>query len=73
LTVKPGITDLASLEFIRLDQHVGADDPDETYRREVLPRKNRLRIEYVDRQSLGLDLSILWRTALSVGRSLLRR
>lgn len=73
LTVRPGITDLASLEFIRLDQHVGTEDPDGTYRRDVLPRKNRLRMEYVDRQSLGLDLAILCRTVLSVGRSFLKR
>ncbi len=30
-------------------------------------------MEYVDRQSLGLDLAILCRTVLSVGRSLLNR
>lgn len=62
LDVRPGITDLSSIEFRDLQSHVGARDPDEVYRREILPRKNRLRLQYVERQSLALDLSILLRT-----------
>ena len=62
LTVRPGITDLASIEFVDLAQQVGHRDPDETFRRCVLPRKNTLRLKYVREQSFALDLSILGST-----------
>ena len=73
LDVKPGITDLASLAFFRLDLVVGGDDPDAVFRTEVLPRKNALRLAYVERQSLALDLQIIGRTAVAVLGALLRR
>jgi len=62
LDVRPGITDLSSIEFRDLQSHVGSLDPDGVYRREILPRKNRLRLQYVERQSLALDVAILFRT-----------
>ena len=66
LSVRPGITDLACLEFGDLQDVVGSEDPDGTFRDLVLPRKNALRLRYVDERSLGLDLAILARTALLV-------
>ncbi|RUL87077.1 sugar transferase [Tautonia sociabilis] len=66
LSVRPGITDLACLEFGDLQEVVGGDDPDGTFRALVLPRKNALRLRYVEERSLGLDLAILARTALLV-------
>jgi len=66
LSVRPGITDLASLEFNDLQECVGADDPDRTYREKVLPRKNQLRLKYVSERSLWLDFAILLRTILVV-------
>lgn len=62
LSVRPGITDLASLEFHDLQSAVGGKDPDQIYRERVLPRKNKLRLRYVDTQSLIGDLRILLRT-----------
>jgi lipopolysaccharide/colanic/teichoic acid biosynthesis glycosyltransferase len=73
LDVRPGITDLSSIEFSDLQAHVGIEDPDETYRRVVLPRKNRLRLQYVDQQSLSLDLEILVRTVALVASRPLRK
>ena len=61
-TVRPGITDLASIELIDLQSIVGSEDPDRVFREQVLPRKNLLRLEYVDRQSLLLDFRILAKT-----------
>lgn len=66
LSVRPGITDLASLEFVDLSSHVGREDPDGIYRQKVLPRKNALRIRYVREQSFLGDLVILARTAVRV-------
>lgn len=74
LSVRPGITDLASLEFVDLQAAVGGDDPDRVYREQVLPRKNELRLRYVETRSLLGDLRILLRTVAKViGRGVTRR
>lgn len=62
LTVRPGITDLSSLQFINLDEVVGGEDADEKYERLVLNEKNRLRMQYVREQSFYLDMKIFFRT-----------
>ncbi len=67
LSVRPGITDLASLEFADLQSLVGSTDPDQVFRDQVLPRKNQLRMQYVAEQSLRGDLNILFRTVALIG------
>jgi lipopolysaccharide/colanic/teichoic acid biosynthesis glycosyltransferase len=62
LTVRPGITDYASLEFINLGDILGNDAPDTVYEEQVRPVKNALRIKYVKEQSLPGDLIIIART-----------
>lgn len=66
LSVRPGITDLACIQFSDLQEHVGEEDPDTTYRTRVLPMKNALRLKYAREQSLLLDLQIITRTAALV-------
>jgi len=73
LTVRPGITDLASLEFSDLQNVVGADGPDDTFRKHVLPRKNQLRLKYVDEQSFTGDLAILFLTTAVVASKPFRK
>ena len=63
LSVKPGITDLASLYFVDMDAVLGSGDVDARYQTEVEPIKNQLRIQYVKRQSYLLDVRILIETA----------
>lgn len=55
LRVRPGITDFSSIEFIELDGIVGEVDADGVYERQVLHRKNKLRIKYVERMSPSTD------------------
>ena len=62
LTVRPGITDLSSLEFNALDEAVGSENPDDVFEKHVLPLKNALRVKYVKERSFGKDLSILFKT-----------
>jgi len=59
LTVKPGITDLASLYFIDMDKTLGSGDVDRKYQTEIEPIKNKLRIKYVKEMSFILDIRIL--------------
>jgi lipopolysaccharide/colanic/teichoic acid biosynthesis glycosyltransferase len=65
---KPGITGLAQLEFHDEARLMTGEDPDRRYREVVLPAKLRLDAEYLDRQSLALDVRILLRTFLTVAR-----
>ena len=66
LSVKPGITDYASLHFINLDQLLGDHNVDDRYRQEIEPVKNRLRIKYATEQSFLVDCKIILHTILRV-------
>ena len=66
LSVKPGITDYASLHFINLDQLLGDHNVDDRYRKEIEPVKNRLRIKYATEQSFLVDCKIILHTILRV-------
>ncbi|WHZ15118.1 MAG: hypothetical protein OJF52_001959 [Nitrospira sp.] len=63
LTIRPGLTDLASLKY--RDESVllaGSDDPEERYVRDILPDKLALARQYMRRSSLGFDLLLILRT-----------
>ena len=63
LTVKPGITDFASLEFKdenELLQH--AEDPERKYLEEILPVKIRYYKKYLKEQSIMTDLTLILKT-----------
>ncbi|MDO8833954.1 MAG: sugar transferase [Vicinamibacterales bacterium] len=66
LTVRPGITDYASMEFLRLDEVLGHEAPDLVYEMRVRPVKNALRVRYVKEQSFAGDLKIIARTLWKV-------
>ena len=63
LSVRPGITDPASIRFRNENRLLaGAADPEATYLREVLPAKLEMNLAYLDRRSLASDVGILLRT-----------
>jgi lipopolysaccharide/colanic/teichoic acid biosynthesis glycosyltransferase len=64
LSVRPGITDLASLYFSDMDAVLGSGDVDARYMTEVEPIKNSLRLRYVKERSYWMDLMILIETAM---------
>jgi lipopolysaccharide/colanic/teichoic acid biosynthesis glycosyltransferase len=70
LTVRPGITDLASLKFHDEAAILGAvPNPEETYLRSILPQKLHLGKEYVRGSSLALDIAVIAKTlAALIGR-----
>jgi len=67
LTVKPGITDFASIwnsdEGKILE---GAEDPDKAYMELIWPEKKRLQLKYVKEKSFITDLKIIWQTVLAI-------
>lgn len=67
LSVLPGITDLASIEFRNENAMLeGADDPVATYLNEIMPIKLDYYVSYVEQRSLWLDLKIIFRTFWAV-------
>ena len=68
LEVRPGITDFSSIEFINLDEIVGAGNADEMYEKYVLKRKNELRIRYAREVSAKTDLVLFFKTVFYVLR-----
>jgi lipopolysaccharide/colanic/teichoic acid biosynthesis glycosyltransferase len=62
LSVRPGITDYASLEFIHLGEVLGNENPDQVYEQEVRPLKNALRVKYVKEQNFWGDIGIILKT-----------
>lgn len=62
-SIRPGITDNASLEFRNEEEILAAsDDPEVTYREVVLPRKLYLYEDYVRNRTFLGDIRILFRT-----------
>ncbi len=63
LLVKPGITDLASLEYFSENELLAKSaNPEETYIKEIMPAKLELNKKYISQMSLGNDIKIIFRT-----------
>jgi lipopolysaccharide/colanic/teichoic acid biosynthesis glycosyltransferase len=68
LSVRPGITDMASIVFAdEGDILRGADDPDLRYQQIIRPWKSRLALLYVDRggSRVTVDIKLLWLTVMN--------
>jgi lipopolysaccharide/colanic/teichoic acid biosynthesis glycosyltransferase len=67
LSIRPGITDLASIVFAdEGDVLKGSDDPDLLYNQIIRPWKSRLALLYVDKRTFLTDLRIISLTALAI-------
>lgn len=65
LTVRPGITDLASLKYRHESELLGQfPDPDAAYINVLLPDKIALGREYIRRSSIWFDLVLILKTVL---------
>lgn len=67
LTVRPGITDYASIEY--LDENTllaQSDDPDKTYIEEIMPAKIRLNMKYINNPSFSEYLKIIFKTITAI-------
>ncbi|GAB6192079.1 sugar transferase [Desulfocastanea catecholica] len=69
LSVRPGITDWASIQFKDENDILGrALDPEKAYVEEILPVKQRYYVEYVRERSFFGDLHIIVATLMAVFR-----
>lgn len=67
LSVKPGITDFASIEYKDENTILGkAEDPDKAYIEEVMPIKLKYYEKYVRERSLWLDFCLIIRTIVAI-------
>ncbi|MFA5832075.1 MAG: sugar transferase [Bacteroidota bacterium] len=65
LTVRPGITDFASIQFHNEGEIIeasGIADPDEAYEKLIRPEKLRLQLKYVKEQNMLLDILLIFKT-----------
>jgi lipopolysaccharide/colanic/teichoic acid biosynthesis glycosyltransferase len=63
LTIKPGITDYASIEYSNENQLLaGVDNPEEMYLNEILPHKLELNLYYLRNRSIRMDVDVMLRT-----------
>ncbi len=69
LSVRPGITDPASLRYAE-EEGVLARSPnwEEEYRKRILPDKIKLSLAYVENHSLVTDISLILKTVLKAAR-----
>lgn len=69
LSVRPGITDRASIEFKDENEILGkASDPHHAYINDVLPIKLRYYVDYVHSQSISSDVRIIFETLAALIR-----
>lgn len=63
LSVKPGITDYASIEYSNENELLGkAKNPEQVYIEEIMPAKLKLNLKYIDEQGIRTDLEIIFKT-----------
>lgn len=62
LTVRPGITSLASVKYRDEEKYLIDDTSEQTYISQIMPAKLELDLQYIDNSSLGADLCIIART-----------
>jgi lipopolysaccharide/colanic/teichoic acid biosynthesis glycosyltransferase len=69
LSVRPGITDPASVEFrSESDLMAGHPDPEKFYVDEIMPRKLAINLEYLRTRTLASDIRVIFSTLLAVVR-----
>ena len=67
LSVKPGLTDYASIEYMdENDLLAKSADPEQTYIKEIMPAKLDLNLRYINDQSFLTDMKIILRTLLKI-------
>lgn len=67
LSVRPGLTDLASIQYVHENELLAAsDNPEQTYIDQVMPAKLQLNLQYIDNQSLSGDIKLIFQTFAAI-------
>ncbi|MDF1549838.1 MAG: sugar transferase [Bacteroidales bacterium] len=63
LTVLPGLTDFASIEYIDESELLSqSDDPEQLYCSTIMPEKIKLNMKFINNQSVKIYFLIIWKT-----------
>ncbi len=69
LDVKPGITDLASIEYINENEVLArSSDPEKTYIEEIMPHKIEINLRYLENRNLITNIGVILKTFLKIFR-----
>jgi len=67
LSVKPGMTDFASLwNFHEGDILKGSKDPEKIYQEKIRPKKIELQLKYVREKNFWLDIKLIFKTIFKI-------
>lgn len=67
LTVRPGITDMASIRYRNENELLEqAEDPEKYYREVVMPDKLKINREYIERASFWFDIRLIFCTLQAI-------
>ena len=67
LSVPPGLTDNASIEFRNEEELLaGSGNPEKTYKETILPKKLELYEDYILNHSFTGDIKLIFKTILSI-------
>ena len=67
LSVKPGITDIASIKYRNENELLDkADNPDKMYTEVIMPDKLKYNLEYIEKASFLYDIKLIFRTFKAV-------
>jgi lipopolysaccharide/colanic/teichoic acid biosynthesis glycosyltransferase len=67
VSVRPGITDYASIIYINESELLlKAEDPEECYVKEIMPAKLKLNLQYIQERGFLIDLKIIGKTVLKI-------
>jgi len=68
LSVKPGITSLASIKYHHEEQLLVGDNWESIYYNEVMPEKIKIELDYINHRSFLTDLYIIFETIFAIFR-----
>lgn len=67
LSVRPGLTDYASIRYVNENELLATSaDPEQTYIQEIMPDKLNLNLKYIDEQSFCTDCKIILETLKAI-------
>lgn len=67
LSVRPGMTDFASLKYFNENEVLGkSTNPEKTYIEEVMPEKLRINLEYISKPTLTTDFKVIAKTIFRI-------
>ena len=67
LSIKPGLTDYASIKYKNENEILAKfDNPEKGYIEQIMPDKLKLNLEYINNRNLWMDIKIIFATIFKI-------